>query len=100
MSLQRAIKTYSAKLAGKRVDGLHILGIPIGSQAFCQNFIKEQVAKMDANATVSLSVRNDFQTQLQLFKTCTSHNITHLFAADVLCKHPSFLTIGTYGTVT
>jgi len=59
-SLQKAIKTYSTKLAGKRVDGLRILGVPIGSQAFCQNFITEQVAKMDADATVLLSGLNDF----------------------------------------
>jgi len=72
-SLQRAIRTYSTKLAGKRVDDLRILGVPIGSQAFYQNFIKEQVAKIDAGATVLLSGLDDFQTQLQLFKTCTSH---------------------------
>jgi len=68
------------------VDGLCILGVPIRSQALCQNFIKEQVAKMDADTTVLFSGLEDFQTQLQLFKTCTSHKMTHLFVADVLCK--------------
>ena len=85
-SLQRAIKTYYTKLADKRVDVLRILGVPIGLQAFCQNFIKEQVAKMDADATVLLSGLDDFQIHLQLFKTCTSHKMTHIVAADVLCS--------------
>ena len=41
---------------------------------------------MDADDTVLLSGLDDFQTQLQLFKTYTSHKMTHLFAADVLCN--------------
>jgi len=41
---------------------------------------------MDADATVLLSGLDDFQTQLQLFKTCTLHKMTHLFATDVLCS--------------
>jgi hypothetical protein len=54
-SLQRAIKTYSTKLAGKRVDGLRILGIPVGSHPFCQAFIMAQIGKMEEDALALLS---------------------------------------------
>ena len=45
-----------------------------------------QIEKMEEDALALLSGLEDSQTQLQLFKTCTSHKMTHLFAADVLCN--------------
>ena len=58
----------------------------MGSQAFCQEFLLTQVGKMEEDVLVLLSGLEDFQIQLQLFKTCTDHKMTHLFAADVLCN--------------
>ena len=65
-SLQNAIKTYLTKLAKKRVNGLRILGVPIGSQTIYQDFIMTQVAKMENDAMSLLSGLENFQTQLQL----------------------------------
>jgi len=86
-SLQRAITLYSANLEGQRNDGLRVLKVPIGSQSFCQVSIAAQVEKMEANSTTNLSGLDDLQTQPRLFKTCTSHKMTHLFAADALCSN-------------
>jgi len=83
-SLQRTITNYSAKASRQREDGLRILGVPIGSQIFCQDFIANQVKKMEYDLENILEGLEDLQNQLQLFKTCTSHKMTHLFAADVL----------------
>ena len=85
-SLQCAITLYSANLEGQRNDGLRVLGVPIGSQSFCQEFITAQVTKMEADLKKILAGLDDLQTQLQLFKTCTSHKTTHLFAVYVFCS--------------
>ena len=39
---------------------------------------------MQSDADLILAGLDDPQTQLQLFKTCTAHKLTHLYAADVL----------------
>ena len=89
-SLQRAIKEFSNKtITGTTTpyevtNGLRVLGVPIGSSSFCKDFIKEQVHKMQSDGDLILAGLDDPQTQLQLFKTCTAHKLTHLYAADVL----------------
>jgi len=58
----------------------------VSSQDFCQEFTLMQVGKMEEDALALPSCLEDSQTQLQLFKTCTAHKMTHLFAANVLCN--------------
>jgi len=54
-SLQRAIKQYSADTDGQRNDGLRVLGVPICSKSFCQDFITAQVKKMEADSSKILA---------------------------------------------
>ena len=90
----RLIKAFSNKtITGTTTPyevtkGLHILGVPIGSSSFCKDFIKEQVHKMRSDADLILTVLDDPQTQLQLFKTCTTHKLTHLYLS--LSVFPAF----------
>ncbi len=65
-------------------DGLRVLGAPIGSQSFCHDFINEAMSKASSDSKKILAGLDDQQTKLQLFKTCTIHKMTHLFASDVL----------------
>jgi len=48
---------YSANLEGQRNDGLGVLGVPIGSQSFCQDFIPAQMKKIEANSEKSFRAR-------------------------------------------
>ena len=85
-SLARAIRDFSTKDNDpyEETNGLRILGAPIGSQAFCNNFILSMVHKAVAASDKITSGLESKQTILQIFRTCTSHKLTHLFAADVI----------------
>ena len=79
LSLSRVFTTYI-----EETQGLRVLGVPIGSPTFCKSFIMGIMGKAVANSKTILAGLNSDQTILQLFKTCTAHKMTHLFAADVL----------------
>ena len=88
--LQTAISTYSTKKDANSIqqphevcDGLRILGVPIGSQAFCINFIHNSFLQTAKDATKVLEGLSDKQTRLRIFKMCTLHKMTHLFASEV-----------------
>jgi hypothetical protein len=84
-SLQTAVDKYSRdKDAPKEVtDGLRVLGVPIGNQEYCDNFINKILQNAIKNSNAVMQGLESNQTILQLFKTCTAHKLTHLFAADV-----------------
>jgi len=79
LSLTRVFKSYI-----EETNGLRLLGIPIGSPSFCSTFIMNIMKKAVANSNALIDGLDNDQTILQLFKTCTAHKMTHLFAADVL----------------
>ena len=90
-SLRRTIATYSRTMgedgtytAVEVTDGLRVLGAPIGSSIFCNNFIMDMVSKAQQAARCLYRGLDSKQTVLQLFRTCTAHKLTHLFPADVL----------------
>ena len=91
-SLGRAICNFSTTIKdGVRIpvevtSGLRVLGAPVGSRRFCLGFIRDQMASARAASTRILDGLDDKQTRLQLFKTCTIHKLTHLFASDVLAS--------------
>ena len=88
-SLERAIQQYSRDKKGNPVevkDGLRVLGVPVGSDDFCRKFIMEAMAKAASEASAVISGLESEQTMLQLFRQCTTHKLTHLFAADVVFK--------------
>ena len=67
-------------------DGLRILGTPIGSQSFCRDFIMRQLENAKVDAKKITEGLDDSQTMLQMFKTCTIHKMTHLYASDVVTE--------------
>ena len=74
-------------------NGLRLLGVPIGSSEFCSEFIKSIMEKAVKNSQALIDGLDSDQTILQLFKTCTAHKMTHLFAADVLTSDFSDLPV-------
>eukprot|EP00956_Cyclotella_meneghiniana_P032064 scaffold86358_cov47-Cyclotella_meneghiniana.AAC.5 len=66
------------------VDGLRVLGAPIGSQQFCTNFLQSALAKATADSKKILSGLEDVQSMVKVYNTCTAHKLTHLFGTDVI----------------
>ena len=89
-SLKKAIEEFSTELKNEvrtpyeECKGLRVLGVPIGSQKYCQDFIMGRMKKAIEASKSILEGLEDRQTMLQVFKACTVHKMTHLFAADVL----------------
>ena len=75
----------------EETKGLRVLGVPIGSQDYCREFVKEKIAKAIVESKKILEGLDDKQTMLQIFKTCTVHKMTHLFVSDVLATDESEL---------
>jgi hypothetical protein len=87
--LEQAISKYSVKLVNGNptpvevTDGLHVLGAPIGSTTFAQDFMQTILNNAINDSQKLLSGLDDSQTMMRLFSTCTVHKITHLFGSDV-----------------
>lgn len=85
-SLKRAIDSFSTD-KGKpfeETEGLRVLGVPIGSPAFCNRFILKMVQKAVIASDKVIAGLDSSQTILQIFRMCTAHKLTHLFAADII----------------
>jgi hypothetical protein len=86
--LATTIGTFSTtKMNGLTVpvevmDGLRVLGAPIGSFTFCQNFLLKALTKAQSDVNKLLTIE-DLQTTLCLYIMCTANKITHLFAHNV-----------------
>ena len=65
------------------VNGTRVLGFPVGSQAFADDFLNAAADSFET-ATNLLSTRlHDTQTQSTLFRACAQASLTHLLPADV-----------------
>ena len=89
-SLKRAISQFSNEIVDginipyEEVNGLRVLGAPIGSHTFCNDFILKMMSRaLEASRAIATSLDSK-QTIMQLFKICTLHKMTHLFASDVV----------------
>ena len=84
-NLRTAISTYSTNNTQmhEEVNGLRILGSPIGSTTFQQEFIQDYLQKAKTDAANLLKGLEDEQTILQLYRQCTTQRLNHLFPADV-----------------
>lgn len=92
--LEDTIDTFSKNKDGSMcevTDGLRVLGVPLGNESFCKTFISNQLQKAKTDATKILEGLDDSQTKLQVFRQCTVHKMTHLFASDVLTSQFSNL---------
>ena len=93
-SLLRAIQQFSRKKDDtgeytpyEETSGLRILGVPVGSPTYCKQFIMSKLESAKSDASKIINRLNDKQTKLRIFKTCTLHKMTHLFASDVLSSN-------------
>eukprot|EP00956_Cyclotella_meneghiniana_P012688 scaffold18030_cov64-Cyclotella_meneghiniana.AAC.2 len=91
MDLDRAVSTYSrapssdgAYTKVEVVDGLRVLGAPIGSPTFCATFLANALQKASADSKKILAGLDDVQSMVRVYNMCTSHKLTHLFGTDVI----------------
>ena len=99
-SLSSAIQTYSRENIDRSSNdsfpceltkpcevttGLRVLGVPLGSDKFCKAFLLKRVKAAAEDAKKVLDGLSNKQTMLRIFKMCTLHKVTHLFATDVAC---------------
>eukprot|EP00956_Cyclotella_meneghiniana_P005015 scaffold6196_cov69-Cyclotella_meneghiniana.AAC.1 len=66
------------------VDGLRVLGAPIGSHLFCADFLQSAMAKATSDSKKILTGLDDVQSMMKVYSTCTAHKLTHLFGTDVI----------------
>ena len=78
-SLRRLVSEYT-----EEVNGLRVLGVPIGNKTYCTSFIMKIMRKAAESSEALQSALDDDQSLLQLFKICTANKMTHLFTSDVL----------------
>ena len=89
-SLKRAISKFSnstkdgIKSPYEEVHGLRVLGVPIGSHKYCNDFVLKLMERALTSSRAIATSLDSKQTIMQLFKTCTVHKMTHLFASDVV----------------
>eukprot|EP00985_Skeletonema_marinoi_P001259 scaffold512_cov162-Skeletonema_marinoi.AAC.1 len=85
LSLTDAIAKYSNKNSQmhEEINGLCVLGSPIGSDSYQSTFIEEHLSKAKQDAANLLGGLEDDQTNLQLYRQCTTQRLNHLFPADV-----------------
>jgi hypothetical protein len=87
--LEQAISKYSVKMIDgipspvEVTDGLRVLGAPIGSARFAQEFMHKILHNAINDSQQLLDGLEDIQTMMRLFSSCTVHKITHLFGSDV-----------------
>ena len=86
--LQEAITLYSTKdsIMYEETNGLRILGSPVGSSTFQQNFIQDYLQMIETDANNLLAGLDNDQTIIQLYRQCTSQRLNHLFPADVYAQ--------------
>ena len=89
--LDKAIESYSrAKDTNGNmtkvevVDGLRVLGVPIGSATFCASFLETALKKATSDTHKILEGLEDVQSMVRVYNMCTVHKLTHLFGTDVI----------------
>ena len=89
--LNRAVTDYSRKTNEQGgftkvevVDGLRVLGAPIGSPSFCAAFLANALSKASSDSKKILEGLDDVQSMVRVYDMCTTHKLTHLFGTDVI----------------
>ncbi|KAL7448815.1 hypothetical protein ACHAWC_001695 [Mediolabrus comicus] len=104
--LQAAINTYSVTAGPSPTDppigvelleGCRLLGAPIGSPKFAQQFFNERILAAIIDANKLTETVPDLQTRLRLFAQCTVQKIPHLLGYDVLHHLPLGYNLGGVG---
>ena len=92
--VELALNNFSVDKDGNGVevvDGLRLLGQPLGSADFAERFIATKIEENFADAKKLLEVVKDKHTALRLFSQCTLHKLPHLLGSEVLYRfQPEF----------
>jgi hypothetical protein len=81
-SLIQAMTMVSSQ--AEQRHGIRLLGQPIGSQSFADNFINDKISKLQDTINTKLFHRiHDLQTQLAMLKNCIIPSVQHLLATHV-----------------
>ena len=70
-------------------SGFRLLGTPVGSQAFAQEFYEEQIDTVTTSLMSMMQAIRDTQTQLKLFTQCMSQKLPHLLDSDIMHNYPT-----------
>eukprot|EP00956_Cyclotella_meneghiniana_P037754 scaffold143726_cov74-Cyclotella_meneghiniana.AAC.5 len=77
-------KNIGATVPVEVIDGLRVLGAPIGSQHFCRSFLQKALSKAKMDSEKILQGLDDVQSMARVYSMCTVHKLTHLFGSDVI----------------
>jgi hypothetical protein len=73
--------------------GLRLLGQPIGSSTFANNFINDKISNLQNTINTKLFHRiHDLQTQLAILKNCIIPSVQHLLATHVYHSFTKHMT--------
>jgi hypothetical protein len=92
--IEYSINTYSTEKSGNSTigieltDGFRLLGTPVGSTSFANNFFLEQLEQTHLQYTKLSTDITDLHTRLKLFNTCTIQKLPHLLGADIMHNMP------------
>ena len=79
-------------------NDLRVLGAPIGSKTFCEDFINKAMAKAESDADKIESGLEHLQTIMKIYSTFTVHKTTHLFPSNIIWPtKPLYQTATTSG---
>jgi hypothetical protein len=69
-------------------DGFRLLGTPVGSSTFANNFYDQQITTV--NSTLSSLENNitDIHTRMKLFTQCILQKLPHLLDSDIMHNYP------------
>ena len=93
--IEYSINTYSIEKIDNTshgielTDGFRLLGTPVGSATFANQFFLEQLEATRQQYTQLSTDITDLHTRLKLFNTCTLQKLPHLLGADIMHNLPT-----------
>ena len=69
-------------------SGFRLLGTPVGSPKFAQEFFNERLADVEKSVSLLHTHVPDLQTRLRIFTQCTIQKLPHLLGADIMHNLP------------
>eukprot|EP00957_Ditylum_brightwellii_P203541 15335091-Ditylum_brightwellii.AAC.2 len=84
--LRKALSTFTDS---KVTDGIKVLGIPIGSQAYTERELTTFTEDLQEDAAKIIHTMSDKQTATQIYNQCQLQRAPFRMTADVICNGPS-----------
>ena len=99
-SVTRVVQIYSVGKQGEMVEittGIHLLGAPVGSQAFAEAFLLEAMDRTRTDSNKLHEKITGLQIRLRLFEQCVIEQLPHLLGNEVLHNAPLSTTMTSTG---